>query len=181
MGKPWCVYFNQQLQNGSVIDILKEKWSNVPLVSALLLSISLPFVLSPPGLADDSQLSWNSDSVTAIQNIFGSLMAIASICLFIAIFFVFQIYDAFRIHVVTDDDLIEFFLMQGGDVDVPQQLMFAGIYFFFTAILVGLWLVYDVVTSSVISVFGCAFLITIVIKSQKIISDTSSRAQSRFL
>ena len=70
-----------------------------------------------------------------------------------------------RFEFVSDDDLIEFFLMQGWDIDVPQTLMFSGIYIFFIALLVGLWLVYDVVTSSVISVFGIAFFITISIKS----------------
>jgi len=112
-GKIWCVYFHQQIINGDVKDILKEKWSNVALVSALLLSISMACVLDPPNLGGD-----DSDFVV---NLYGAFMSIASIFLFCAIYSVFQIYDAFRIHTVTNEDIILFILNHCYSIDIPQR------------------------------------------------------------
>ena len=105
-------------------------------------------------------------------------MSIASIFLFCAIYSVFQIYDAFRIHTVTNEDIILFIINHCYSIDIPQTLMFIGIYTFFGGLLCGVWIYYNHTVAVTITVIGVVLLVVICVHFNLIIGRTMSRENS---
>ena len=126
-------------------------------------------MLSPPNSSDDDDFA---------VNIYGAFMSIASIFLFCSIYSVFQIYDAFSIHTVTDEDIINFILNHCYSIDIQQVLMFLGVYTFFGGLLCGVWLLYNNVVALIITIFGVATLVAITVNFQLVTINTMKRENS---
>lgn len=147
-------------------------------LSALILSVSLPSLYSPPNVWESSTdwLFSSHASVRKILNqIFGFLISAFSFFFISSITFVFQSYDALRIHTTTESELIDFIVRYAdkffGAIDGPQNLIFVGIHFFYFALIVGIRLVYNTAVSAVSTVIGLVLYIGINITANRSIGD----------
>ena len=165
------IYVYQEQLNHNVKQILKEKWQNVALISALLLSITAPSCLNPPEFSTTGE---HVDEELYTAFLFCS--GLASTFLLLSIFYVFQLIDAMEIHVTDEYETLMFIREHVVHFDVPQWLMFLGIIAFFLCIIIAVFMIYECSAAISFTVVTLIILITLVTTSFLVIGDTMSRA-----
>lgn len=180
-GAGWCIYIHHLQEGNDVKAIVKEKWANVALVSALLLSISLPTVFTTPTVSDEVQSDWGAEHLQYFLFIYTFCMALACILLFVSILYVFQLFDALNIHTSCDADVVLFITNYGADMDVPQNLMFYGLTLFYIAFLLGVFLGTSLIVSCSLAAIGCVLFAYLWMRAALIIDKTAKGTlQKRF-
>ena len=167
----YLIYVYQQHLYDNLRSILREKWKNIALVSALLLSIALPGCLDPPGHKYSSD-----DDDEALQTLYLYLSGLSSLFLVLSIYYVFQLLDALELHVTCEEEILHFIRNHVHDLDIPLILMNAGTVTFFLSFLVGTILVYELFAALVFSGTALIIFVLIVSRAWSLLGKTAERA-----